>query len=115
MANQFPDPIWHNGKLIPWNEAKIHIMSHVVNYGSSVFEGIRVYDGRVFLLAEHIDRLCESATAIRLEIPMTREALAKAVEETVAANKLGDGYVRLVVTRGAGTLDRAHYRRKRNR
>ncbi|MCY2968710.1 MAG: branched-chain-amino-acid transaminase [Planctomycetota bacterium] len=73
-------------------------------YGDGVFEGIRVYNGKVFLLEEHVDRLYESAAAIRLEIPMTRPDMAAAVRDTVGANGISDGYVRLVVTRGAGTL-----------
>ena len=73
-------------------------------YGDGVFEWIRTYGGKVFLEKEHIDRLYESALAIRLEIPMTPEEMTLAVRETVAANGLSDGYVRLVVTRGAGTL-----------
>jgi branched-chain amino acid aminotransferase len=96
--------VYIDGKLVPKENATVSVYDHGLLYGDGVFEGIRVYGGRVFLLAEHIERLYESATAIRLEIPMTRAALTRAVEETVAANKLGDGYVRLVVTRGSGTL-----------
>jgi branched-chain amino acid aminotransferase len=93
-----------NGKLVPKEQATVSVYDHGLLYGDGVFEGIRVYSGRVFLLDEHLQRLYESAKAIRLEIPLAQTALKKAVEETVAANKLGDGYVRLVVTRGAGTL-----------
>jgi len=73
-------------------------------YGDGIFEGIRVYGSRVFLLKEHIDRLYESALAIRLQIPLSPAEMTKAVEETVKANELIDGYVRLVVTRGPGSL-----------
>ena len=92
------------GALVPKDDAKISVYDHGLLYGDGVFEGIRVYGGRVFLLAQHLRRLYESANAIRLTIPLTPAAMTKAVEETVAANGLKDGYVRLVVTRGAGTL-----------
>lgn len=92
------------GQLVDKSEAKVSVYDHGLLYGDGVFEGIRVYVGKVFLLEEHVDRLYESARAIRLEIPMSPAAMAQAVRETVAANKLTDGYVRLVVTRGAGTL-----------
>lgn len=92
------------GQLVDKSEAKVSVYDHGLLYGDGVFEGIRVYVGKVFLLEEHVDRLYESARAIRLEIPMSPAAMAQAVRETVAANKLTGGYVRLVVTRGAGTL-----------
>jgi branched-chain amino acid aminotransferase len=92
------------GKLVDKEQATVSVFDHGLLYGDGVFEGIRVYGARVFLLDEHIDRLYASARAIRLEIPMTRADLAQAVNKTVAANNLSDGYVRLVVTRGAGTL-----------
>jgi branched-chain amino acid aminotransferase len=93
-----------NGNLVPKEEATVSVYDHGLLYGDGVFEGIRVYGGRVFLLAEHVERLYESARAIRLEIPVAPDVLSQRVEETVAANGLDDGYVRLVVTRGAGTL-----------
>ncbi|MFY9252043.1 MAG: branched-chain-amino-acid transaminase [Fuerstiella sp.] len=92
------------GKLVPKEQAMVSVFDHGLLYGDGVFEGIRTYGGKVFLEKEHIDRLYESALAIRLEIPMTPEEMTQAVRETVAANGLSDGYVRLVVTRGAGTL-----------
>ena len=93
-----------NGRLVPESEATVSVFDHGLLYGDGVFEGMRAYGGRVFRLAEHLDRLWHSARAIALEIPVTREALARTVDETVAANGQPDGYVRLVVTRGAGTL-----------
>jgi branched-chain amino acid aminotransferase len=96
--------VYINGKLLDKQHATVSVYDHGLLYGDGVFEGIRVYGGKVFLLKEHIDRLYESARAIRLEIPMARTDLAAAVNSTVAANQLADGYVRLVVTRGAGTL-----------
>ncbi|MFC1604432.1 branched-chain-amino-acid transaminase [Planctomycetota bacterium] len=96
--------IWLNGKLVDREDAKITVFDHGLLYGDGVFEGIRVYNGRVFELDAHIKRLYESAKAIRLTIAIGQSELAVAVEETVEANSITDGYVRLVVTRGVGTL-----------
>jgi branched-chain amino acid aminotransferase len=96
--------VYINGTLFPKDEAKVSVFDHGLLYGDGVFEGIRVYGGKVFLLPEHIQRLFESALAIRLAIPLPQAELADAVQKTVAANEIKDGYVRLVVTRGAGTL-----------
>jgi branched-chain amino acid aminotransferase len=96
--------IYLNGALVPKEDAKISVYDHGLLYGDGVFEGIRLYGGKVFLLPEHIKRLYESALAIRLAIPLSQTKMAEAVESTVAANTLKDGYIRLVVTRGAGTL-----------
>lgn len=96
--------IYLDGKLLPKEEAKISVFDHGLLYGDGVFEGIRVYSKKVFLMQEHIDRLYESALAIRLEIPLSKAEMIKAVNETVAANNIEDGYVRLVITRGAGSL-----------
>ncbi|MCA9036969.1 MAG: branched-chain-amino-acid transaminase [Planctomycetaceae bacterium] len=92
------------GRMVPAEEATISVFDHGLLYGNGVFEGIRVYNSRVFLMKEHIDRLYESALAIRLEIPITPAEMTKAVEDTVRANEIVDGYVRLIVTRGAGKL-----------
>jgi branched-chain amino acid aminotransferase len=92
------------GKLFDKADAKISVYDHGLLYGDGVFEGIRVYRGKAFLLDEHVARLYESARAIRLEIPMTPAEMAKAVSDTVTANGLDGGYVRLVITRGAGSL-----------
>ena len=96
--------IWLNGKLVEQEDAKITVFDHGLLYGDGIFEGIRVYNGRVFELDAHIKRLYESAKAIRLTIAISQSELAGAVEETVEANSISDGYVRLVVTRGVGTL-----------
>ena len=93
-----------NGKLVPKEQAVISVFDHGLLYGDGVFEGIRVYGGKVFLLEEHLKRLYEGARAIRLEIPVSKPELTTAVEETVEANNLQDGYIRLVITRGAGSL-----------
>src|SRR5215470_10535417 len=99
-----PTRIWINGKLYDKNDAKISVYDHGLLYGDGVFEGIRVYAGKVFRLREHVDRLYDSAVAISLEIPMSREAMADAVVATVKANDKHEGYIRLVVTRGPGSL-----------
>ena len=92
------------GELVPESEAKVSVFDHGLLYGDGVFEGIRIYGGRVFLHDAHIARLFESAKAIHLTIPMTPGEVKEAVERTVAKNEVTDGYVRLVVTRGAGSL-----------
>jgi branched-chain amino acid aminotransferase len=96
--------IYINGTLYDKEDAKISVYDHGLLYGDGVFEGMRVYGGKVFRMPEHLERLWNSAKAIWLEIPMTPDALGQAVDETVKANGIEDGYVRLVVTRGAGTL-----------
>jgi branched-chain amino acid aminotransferase len=96
--------VWINGKLYDKSEAKISVYDHGLLYGDGVFEGIRVYEGKVFRLVEHIDRLYESARHIDLEVPIGKNEMIEAVEFTVAANKKRDGYIRLVLTRGAGGL-----------
>jgi branched-chain amino acid aminotransferase len=93
-----------NGKLLDKANAKISVYDHGLLYGDGVFEGIRVYAGKVFRLHEHIERLYESAKHIYLEIPWSREKMIEEVRRTVEANKKIEGYIRLVVTRGAGTL-----------
>jgi len=96
--------IWLDGKLVDEKDAKISVFDHGLLYGDGVFEGIRVYNSRVFELEAHIRRLYDSAKAIRLEVPMRRSELISAVEKTVEANGVIDGYIRLLVTRGVGTL-----------
>jgi branched-chain amino acid aminotransferase len=96
--------IFIDGKLFNEQDAKVSVFDHGLLYGDGVFEGIRAYNGRVFKLKEHIDRLFYSAKAILLEIPMSPAELVTATIETIRANKLRDCYVRLVVTRGVGNL-----------
>jgi branched-chain amino acid aminotransferase len=96
--------IWLDDKLVDEADAKISAFDHGVLYGDGVFEGIRVYNGRVFELETHIKRFYESAKVIRLDVPMSKSKLIKAIEKTVEANGVIDGYIRLVVTRGVGTL-----------
>jgi branched-chain amino acid aminotransferase len=92
------------GQLFDKSDAKVNVYDHGLLYGDGVFEGIRIYAGKVFRLAEHIERLYESAKHIFLEIPWTPEKMSEEVVRTVRANKLTEGYIRLVVTRGAGSL-----------
>jgi branched-chain amino acid aminotransferase len=99
-----PRIIFMNDRLVPEEEARVSVFDHGLLYGDGVFEGLRSYSGRVFRLDAHLDRLWDSARAISLEIPLTKDVVAKAVNDTLAANKLVDGYVRLLVTRGAGSL-----------
>ncbi len=100
--------IWMDGELVDWANANIHIMSHVVHYGSGVFEGIRCYDTpdgpKVFRLEEHIRRLFESAKIYRMEIPFSQEEIVEAVLETVRSNKLKSCYIRPLVYRGLGGI-----------
>ncbi len=96
--------VYINGEFLDEADAKISVFDHGLLYGDGVFEGIRSYSGKVFRLTEHVDRLYDSAKAIALEIPMARDAMAKAVEESLSVNGIEDGYVRLIVTRGVGTL-----------
>ena len=99
-----PNHVFLADRLVPEAEATVSVFDHGLLYGDGIFEGIRVYGGRVFLHDAHIARLFESAKAIYLDIPMTPAEVKAAVEKTVEANGVTDGYVRLVVTRGAGSL-----------
>lgn len=96
--------IYLNGKLVDKEKAHISVFDHGLLYGDGVFEGIRTYDGLIFRLNEHMDRLYRSAAAIELKIPMTKARMVEAIIETLKANNLTDAYIRLVVTRGFGDL-----------
>ncbi|SMC01758.1 branched-chain amino acid aminotransferase [Sulfobacillus thermosulfidooxidans DSM 9293] len=96
--------IFFNGAMVPATEARVSVFDHGFLYGDGIFEGIRAYEGRVFKLEEHLDRLFDSAKSILLDIPYTREELAEAVCATVRENGLTDAYIRLVVSRGPGDL-----------
>lgn len=96
--------IYFNGKFVPKNEARTSIYDHGFLYGDGVFEGIRAYNGRVFRLDEHIDRLYDSAKAIDLAIPLSKEGMKKAIIETLKKNNLKDAYIRPIVSRGDGDL-----------
>jgi branched-chain amino acid aminotransferase len=96
--------IYVDGKFCDERDARISVFDHGLLYGDGIFEGIRAYNGRVFKLKEHIDRLFCSAKSILLEIPMSHAVLMKTVVETCRRNRIRDGYIRLLVTRGVGTL-----------
>jgi len=97
-------PIYINGKYFSKEDAKISVYDHGLLYGDGVFEGMRTYSNKVFRLVEHIDRLYESARAILLTIPMSKQEMIDAVKKTVELSGLSDSYIRLVVTRGSGSL-----------
>src|SRR6056297_1915362 len=99
-----PQSIYINGEYFSREDAKISVYDHGLLYGDGVFEGMRIYGGKVFRLQQHLKRLWESARAIVLEIPIALAAMADAVNETVRLNGLTDGYIRLVVTRGGNQL-----------
>jgi len=109
MALKKTERIWHNGKMIPWDDANIHVLSHVVSYGSSVFEGIRCYETRqgpaAFRLRDHIRRLANSGHIYRMESPYSVEQLCAAVADTVRENKLSSCYVRPLMLRGYGDVN----------
>ena len=96
--------VWLDGALVDQDQAKISVFDHAVLYGDGCFEGIRAYNGRIFKLGSHLNRMYESAERIRLDPPYPRQEIEQAIRETVAANQLTDAYIRLVFTRGVGTL-----------
>jgi branched-chain amino acid aminotransferase len=106
MAIQKTEKVWHNGKLIRWDDAHIHVMSHVVNYGSSVFEGIRCYalpsGPAIFRAPEHIQRLLDSAKIYRIDVEFTRDDLVSGMVELVGKNGVWPCYIRPIVLRGYG-------------
>lgn len=102
------DKIWHNGRLIPWDDARIHVLSHVTSYGSSVFEGIRCYSTpsgpAIFRAREHTRRLLDSAKIYRMEVPYTIEEISDAMRDLVQVNKLDSCYFRPIAMRGYGDI-----------
>ncbi len=99
--DQLTGEIWYDGEFVPWSDAKLHILSHGLHYGSSVFEGERAYGGRIFKSAEHTDRLLESGRMLGFEIPWTAEQINAAKDETLARMNLTDAYIRPVAWRGS--------------
>jgi branched-chain amino acid aminotransferase len=101
-----PELIWHNGKLVPWRDATVHVLAHSLHYGSAVFEGIRAYvtkaGTKIFRLQAHVRRLYDSARIYRIEVPYTPEQITAACREVLNANQLAAGYLRPLVYRGAG-------------
>ena len=106
--------IWLNGKLIPWGDARLHVLTHGLHYASAVFEGMRAYDGEIFKLTEHNQRLHELAKILDLEIPYTVADLDKAAREVVRANTLSDAYVRPIAWRGSEQMGVAAQHTKTN-
>jgi branched-chain amino acid aminotransferase len=108
MPIQATSKIWHNGNFIPWEQANIHVMSHVIHYGSSVFEGIRCYGqphgSAVFRLPEHMQRLLDSAKIYRMEVPFTLDELSAAAVDVIEANGVAPCYIRPIVLRGYGEI-----------
>jgi branched-chain amino acid aminotransferase len=108
MPIQKTEKIWHNGKWINWEDATLHVLSHVVSYGSAVFEGIRCYDTKqgpaIFRLREHMQRLVNSAKIYRMELPFSVEQFSSAATELVRQNKLNSCYVKPIVLRGYGEV-----------
>src|SRR5919108_2440601 len=96
--------IYIDGKFYSEANAKVSVFDHGLLYGDGIFEGIRFYNGRVFRLEEHLERLWDSARSICLEVPMSQRAMSEALLETIRQNDLRDGYIRLIVTRGVGNL-----------
>ncbi len=108
MPIQATEKIWHNGKWINWDDAKLHVLSHVVSYGSAVFEGIRCYETKqgsaIFRLREHMQRLINSAKIYRMELPFSVDQFASTACELVRLNKLNSCYVKPIVLRGYGEV-----------
>src|SRR5258707_4549375 len=96
--------IWLDGKLVPWRDSRVHVLTHALHYGSAVFEGERIYDGRVFRLAAHSARLINSARLLDYELPWSRAEIEEATRAVVKANNLDTGYVRPVAWRGSEVL-----------
>ena len=97
--------IWYNGELVPWKDTKLHVLTHGLHYASCVFEGERVYNGEVFKLREHTQRLIDSAHELGFEIPYSLEELEQATRDTVTAQGYPDAYVRPVAWRGSAELE----------
>ena len=108
MAIRKSGAIWHNGRFVPWDEATVHVLTHGLHYGSSVFEGIRAYETprgtAIFRLGAHVRRLYDSARLYRMEIPYPREELHAVCREVVRLNRLGNAYIRPIAYRGYGSL-----------
>ena len=106
--------IWLNGQLVPWGDARVHVLTHGLHYASAVFEGMRAYDGQIFKLTEHNQRLHESAKILDFEIPYSVAELDKAAREVLRANKLADAYVRPIAWRGSEQMGVAAQQTKTN-
>ncbi|CDZ77864.1 Branched-chain-amino-acid aminotransferase [Legionella massiliensis] len=105
---QKTEKIWHNGQFVPWEDAKIHVLTHALHYGGSAFEGIRFYETdrgpAIFRLIEHVDRLFYSAKTLKMELPYSREEIIEAIKELVRSSNLKAGYIRPIAFYGYGKL-----------
>ncbi len=99
--DQLEGEIWYDGEFVPWADAKLHVLSHALHYASAVFEGLRAYEGRIFKLEEHTDRLFESARILDMKIPFTPEEINEACKAALERNKLKDAYIRPIAWRGS--------------
>ncbi len=99
--DQLEGEIWYDGAFVPWADAKLHVLSHALHYASAVFEGERAYEGRIFKLEEHTDRLFESARILDMEIPFSREEINEACKAALERNNLKDAYIRPIAWRGS--------------
>ena len=99
--DQLEGEIWYDGEFVPWADAKLHVLSHALHYASAVFEGLRAYEGHIFKLEEHTDRLFESARILDMEIPFTPEEINEACKAALERNKLKDAYIRPIAWRGS--------------
>ena len=109
MPVEKTERVWHNGKLIPWDDANVHILTHTLHYGLGVFEGIRCYRGddgagNVFRLKEHVERLFGSARIVEIAMSYKREQIEAAILDTLRANRMAEGYIRPLVYLGAGAM-----------
>src|SRR5580704_13682483 len=108
MALKPTEKIWHNGKLIRWEDATIHVLSHVVSYASAVFEGLRCYETKngpaIFRVREHMQRMVNSGKIYRLELPYSADELSNAAAEVVRVNKMNSCYIRPIALRGYGDI-----------
>ncbi len=102
--DQLDGSLWFDGKIVPWRDAKVHVMTHALHFASAVFEGERIYSGRIYKLKEHTERLFASAAQLDIKIPYTEDEINAACYEAAAVQNIKDGYVRPVVFRGADTL-----------
>ncbi|MBF0248922.1 MAG: aminotransferase class IV, partial [Alphaproteobacteria bacterium] len=93
--------IWYDGEMVNWRDAKVHLLTHALHYGSGVFEGVRMYNGKIFKLREHSERLIKSAEILGFEIPFSVEQIDKACEEACAVNTITNGYLRPIAWRGS--------------
>src|SRR5689334_3048705 len=93
--------LWYDGKLVPWKDAKTHVLTHGLHYGSCVFEGQRIYNGKIYKLKEHTARLFFSAETLGMKIPFTQEQINQACIDAAAAQNIKDGYLRPVAFRGS--------------